>query len=307
MLATPPLVSIITVNFNQTEMTCALLQSIRAQEFRNLEVIVVDNGSAEHPGATIQARFPEVLFLRSEINLGFAGGNNIGIGAARGQYLFFVNNDTEIPPHCIQQLVDFLNNTPQCGAVSPLLYYFTPSDPPLIQYAGMTPVSDLTARNTTVGARCTDTGQFTAPVPTAYAHGAAMMIPARVVQEVGTMYPPFFLYYEELDWCERIRAAGYEIWVQPLAKMYHKEGHTVGPNSPLKTYFIHRNRLLFMARNRRSALGLFYCYMWLVVFPKNSIVFVLKNDWRNAKALAQAMLWYFGGVKNQYERLVPAK
>jgi GT2 family glycosyltransferase len=307
MLATPPLVSIITVNFNQTEMTCALLQSIRAQEFRNLEIIVVDNGSTQHPGATIQARFPEVLFLRSETNLGFAGGNNIGIGAARGQYLFFVNNDTEIPPHCIQQLVDFLQTNPQCGAVSPLLYYFTPADPPLIQYAGMTQVSDITARNTTVGARCTDTGQFTQPSPTAYAHGAAMMIPARVVQEAGAMYPAFFLYYEELDWCERIRAAGYEIWVQPLAKMYHKEGHTVGTNSPLKTYFIHRNRMLFMARNRRSALWVFYCYIWLVVFPKNSIVFILKKDWRNAQALLQAMLWYFGGVPNPYERLVPAK
>ncbi len=305
-MVSPPLVSIITVNFNQTEMTCALLQSIREQEFRNLEIIVVDNGSSNDPGAIIQARFPEVIFLRSTTNLGFAGGNNIGIGAARGQYLFFVNNDTEIPRYCIQQLADFLQANPKCGVVSPLLYYFTPS-PSLIQYAGMTPVSNVTARNNTVGARTVDTGQFTQPVPTAYAHGAAMMVPARVVQEVGTMYPPFFLYYEELDWCERIRAAGYEIWVQPLAKMYHKEGHTVGPNSPLKTYFIHRNRMLFMARNRRSALWLFYGYIWMVVFPKNLIIFILKKDWPNLKALSQAMLWYFGGIKNQYERLVPAK
>ena len=306
MLATPPLVSIITVNFNQTQMTCALLQSIREQEFRDLEIIVVDNGSSNDPGATIQARFPEVIFLRSTTNLGFAGGNNIGIGAARGQYLFFVNNDTEIPRHCIQQLADFLQANPKCGAVSPLLYYFTPA-PALIQYAGMTPVSNVTARNSTVGARTVDHGQFAQPTPTAYAHGAAMMVPARVVQEVGTMYPPFFLYYEELDWCERIRAAGYEIWVQPLAQIYHKEGHTVGPNSPLKTYFIHRNRMLFMARNRRSALWLFYGYIWMVVFPKNLIIFILKKDWPNAKALSQAMLWYFGGIKNQYERLAPVK
>ena len=161
-MATPPIVSVITVNFNQTAHTCALLQSIREQDFGALEVIVVDNASTENPAEFIQSGFPEVIFLRSETNLGFAGGNNIGIGAAKGQYLFFVNNDTEIPQGCIQYLVDFLKHTPDCGAVSPMIYYFKTesNNAPLIQYAGMTPVSNITARNTIVGERSPDTGQY---------------------------------------------------------------------------------------------------------------------------------------------------
>jgi GT2 family glycosyltransferase len=297
-------VSIITVNYNQTGLTLALLQSIVAQDFEDVETIVVDNGSKEDPFPAITTQFPQVICVRSATNLGFAGGNNKGIGLAKGRYLFFVNNDTEIPNGCIAQLVGWATANPRCGAVSPMIYYY-PASEKRIQYAGMTPISRLTARNATIGEGALDHGQFGQPTLTAYAHGAAMLVPSTVLEKVGTMYEQFFLYYEELDWCARMHRAGYETWVQPQATIVHKESASVGTNSPLKTYFMHRNRLLFMQRNHPNGLLAFYAYMILVATPKNILAFGLKKEWSNARALAQAMAWFFLGVGNRFEKLVP--
>ncbi len=300
----PPLVSIITVNYNQTALTLALLQSIALQDFRDVEVIVVDNGSIEDPGAAIAAHFPGVVYVRCATNLGFAGGNNRGIGHACGRYLFFINNDTEVPEGCIATLVAWAEAHPECGAVSPMIYYF-PAEKKLIQYAGMTAVSPITARNATLGAGQLDSGQFDRPFLTAYTHGAAMLVPRAVLEQVGPMHEQFFLYYEELDWCTRIQRAGYEIWVQPQATIAHKESASVGANSPLKTYFLHRNRMLFMQRNHRAGIVGFYAYMLAVALPKNLLRFALKKDWPNARALLQATAWFFLRIGNHYEKLVP--
>ena len=142
--------------------------------------------------------YEEVRFLRSDENLGFAGGNNIGIRASNGDFLFFVNNDAEVPAGAIHRLLDLYQEVPDLGAVSPLLCYYNENPgqaPDLIQYAGTTYVHPLTARNRTLGEKEPDRGQFSSPKPTAYAHGAAMMIPRSVIERVGLMPENFFLYY----------------------------------------------------------------------------------------------------------------
>lgn len=301
-----PLVSIITVNFNQTDVTCAMLDSVRRQHYPSVETIVVDNGSAENPARRISADYPEVRFIRSAQNLGFAGGNNLGVKISRGEYLFFVNNDTELTPDCIDRLIDFAQSRPDMGAVSPLICYFSQPGQTIdtIQYAGMTRVSDITARNKTVGALQADRGQFAHPILTHYTHGAAMLVPRRVIDTVGSWPTDFFLYYEELDWCERIRRAGWSLWVEPRARIYHKESLTVSRMGPVKTYFMHRNRILFMRRNRPDQLLKFHLYYWGVILPKSSALLLLRGEWHNFIALWQATVYAYWGVVNPFERLV---
>jgi GT2 family glycosyltransferase len=269
-------VSIITLNYNETPTTCALLDSIRRQHYRDVEVIVVDNASRENPEDLFRERYPEVHFIRSMENLGFAGGNNLALPLATGDYLFFLNNDTELAPDCIQRMVDFLQNRPNVGLLSPLICYFPeqhlhdPCSLPLIQYAGMTPVSALTGRNQTIGAHTRDRGQFTHARETAYAHGAAMMMPKKVLDQVGAMWEGYFIYYEELDWAERVRKAGLEVWIEPGGRVWHKESLTIDKMGAVKTYYMARNRVLFM-RRQRSGPGLvgFFGYLGLVVAPAN--------------------------------------
>lgn len=286
-----PKVSIITVNYNQAEETCALLESIRQQDYPAVEMLVIDNASRENPEQLILQRFPEVIFLRSEQNLGFAGGNNLALPYATGDYLFFVNNDAELTDGCIQQMLAVFREQPKAGMVSPLICYMhVNGQPDVIQYAGMTQVNPLTGRNYTVGNKETHSGQFTESTQTAYAHGAAMMIPRRVLEEVGPMDEGFFLYYEELDWCERIRRAGWQVWVQPLAKVYHKESLTVGKMGPLKTYYLTRNRIRFMQRNfsRRQLLS-FHLFLLLVTIPKNTALYVWRGEWENLRAFLRGV------------------
>ncbi len=292
-----PLVSIITVNYNQAEVTCALLDSIRRQDYRNVEVFVVDNGSRENPAALFAARYPEAHFIRSEQNLGFAGGNNLALAEARGAYLFLVNNDAELTGGCIRRLLDRFGSVPDLGIVSPLICYFPEKDRPydLIQYAGMTPVNPFTARNRTTGNRQPDRGQFSEPQPTGYAHGAAMMVHRRVLDRVGPMDEDFFLYYEEVDWCERIRRAGFSVWVEPRARVYHKESLTVQKLGTLKTYYLNRNRVRFMRRNYGGwRLGVFYAFLFLVTVPKNVVLYLIRGELANLGAFLRGIRWNFG-------------
>jgi hypothetical protein len=294
-----PLVSIITVNFNEPAVTCELLGSIRKVKYRNLEIIVVDNGSSENPQELLKKHYPEVKFIRSEKNLGFAGGNNLGIQASSGDFLFFLNNDAELTDGAIETLLALFEAVPRAGIASPKICYHNAkpgSEPDVIQYVGTTHVHPLTARNSTPGAGEIDNGQFSKAKPTAYAHGAAMIVPRQVVDQVGLMSEVFFLYYEELDWCEQIRRAGYEIYVEPNAKVYHKESYSVKKTSALKTYYLNRNRLLFMRRNRSGNQWRVFCvFLILFTLPKNTLSFLLKGDWKNLKAFWKAIRWNFTG------------
>jgi GT2 family glycosyltransferase len=292
---TEPLISIITVNYNGLDMTLDLLKSIDKQSYKNIEIFVVDNASREDPAMFFQKNHPEVKFIRSEKNLGFAGGNNLAVKEAKGDFLFFINNDAEITEGCLDKLVALFKEKPKLGIVSPLLLYFNESkgsDKDLIQYAGTTRVDSVTARNRTLGEKERDNGQFNTATETAYAHGAAMMIKRQVVDNVGIMFEDFFLYYEELDWCERIRKAGYDIYVEPRARVYHKESASVGQMSTLKTFYINRNRIYFMRRNFGGInLLLFSLFLFFITIPKNVLMFLLRGQVDHAKVFLKAVWW----------------
>ncbi len=285
-----PLVSIITVNYNQTDVTCEMLDSVRRLSYPAIEVIVVDNGSSENPAEKIKQVYPAAKLISSEQNLGFAGGNNLGIEAAAGQYLFFVNNDTVLTPDIIENLLKPFEEVENMGVVSPKIYYY--DQPELIQYAGYTPINPCTARNRTIGQFEEDKGQYEKPHSVPYAHGAAMMVSRKVVDKVGMMPDFFFLYYEEFDWCEHIRKAGFEVFYEPKAKIYHKESVSVGRLSPLKTYYLSRNRILFMRRNAsRMNLMLFTLFLVIFTIPKNLISFLICGELSLAQSFLRGILW----------------
>lgn len=295
-------VSVITVNFNQAEVTQAMLLSIKnTNTYRNIEIIVVDNGSETDASIILSSLFPEVVFIRSAVNLGFAGGNNLGISHATGDYFFLVNNDTEFTPGLVQKLVEVLEQHPGVGMVSPRINYF--ADKELIQYAGFTPINYFTCRNITIGKYQRNGDYFnTITGPTAYAHGAAMMAKKEATDKAGLMFENYFLYYEEMDWCERIKKAGYEIWMRGDAVIYHKESATVGKSSLVKTYFMIRNRLLFIRRNAPPFAALvFYIYFILMVVPRNYLSYIIKGEYGNIGCLFNAIWWNMRHKKDSKE------
>jgi GT2 family glycosyltransferase len=293
------LVSIITVNFNQSYITEQLLNSIsETNTYSAIEVIVVDNGSTVNSVPEWTLKYPDITFIRSDKNLGFAGGNNLGINAAKGEYYFLVNNDTEFTPGLVQILVETLEGNSRIGMVSPKIRYF--DQPHMLQYMGFTDMNYYTARNDSIGQFETDKGQYDHLTGrTGYAHGAAMMVKKECIDKAGLMAENFFLYYEEFDWCDRIKRAGYEIWLQTAALIYHKESVSVGKVSALKEFFMNRNRILFIRRNAPLGARLFfYIYFTSLVAPRNILNYIKIGHKDFIGWLLKAIWWNITQSKN---------
>lgn len=284
------MVSIIVLAYNQLKVTCEFIDSARSLEYPNYEIIMVDNASKEDPTSIIQSRYPEVRLIRNQVNLGFSGGNNVGINAARGDYFLIINNDTEVVPDLIERMLEPFGKDARVGVVSPKIRYH--SHPHIIQYAGYTEMNPFTGRNKTIGLMEEDKGQFDTPGHTAYAHGAAMMVKREIVEKVGLMPDIFFIYYEELDWSAQIRRAGYQVYYQPTALIFHKESATAGKESPMKVYFHNRNRILFMRRNTNAFQFMLFLLFYLVfAVPKNIIKYALKGQLEHLRNFFKGLVW----------------
>jgi GT2 family glycosyltransferase len=288
------LISIITVNFNQPKATLELLKSIELHyPDSNIEIILVDNGSSENKENDFKDCNKNVNYIRSEQNLGFAGGNNLGIRHAKGRYLFLVNNDTEFTPGLMETLAGSLNQNTNIGIISPKINYY--DKPEVLQYAGFTEMNYYTCRNRCIGQFEIDAGQYDKIISkTGYIHGAAMMVRADILKTSGLMADNFFLYYEEMDWCERIRKAGFEVWINTNALIYHKESLSVGKNSALKEFFMNRNRILFIRKNAKLQQRIFfYFYFILFVCPRNCLKYIKDKQPGFIPVLLSAIKWNF--------------
>lgn len=294
MTSEKPLVSIISVNFNQTEVTKELLRSLRHVTYPSIEVIVVDNGSVDRSIESIASEFPEVTLISTGKNLGFAGGNNVGIRAAKGDFLLLLNNDTEVVPGFLEPMVEVLQTMPHAGMATPKIIYHNRAE--TIQYAGSSRISSITGRGVRIGYMETDKGQYDKVYRTELGHGACLLVSRAVVNKVGLMPEQYFLYYEEHDWTETAKENGFLVYYVGTSKIYHKESISTGKNSPLKTYYMSRNRILF-ARRHSTKLNLFFAtlYIVLIAAPKNVLQYCFSGDRQNLSAYIKGLLWHITG------------
>jgi GT2 family glycosyltransferase len=284
-----PLVSIITLNYNQASVTAEFLESTKNLLYQNLEILVCDMSSSVNPATVFNAAdYPNTRLLLSDENLGFAGGNNWGMRQSKGDFIFIVNNDTELTPDIIERLLQPFFQNSAIGVVCPKIKYF--ADRRIIQYAGFRQMNPYTGRTSTIGDMETDNGQYNISGPTYGAHGCAMMVKKTVIEKTGMFPEKFFLYYEEWDWSARIQKAGYLIWYQSEATIYHKESMTVGKENPLKTFYHTRNRILYIRRNSSFfQLVIFTFFFTFLAIPK-AVFTYLKN-----RQLPQ-LKWFLKGV-----------
>lgn len=284
------LVSIISVDYNSHSDTYEFLESLRKSTYPDVEIILVDNASRENPEEEIRKRFPEVHFIRSIENRGFAAGNNLGLKVAKGDYILFLNNDTIVPAEFIGEMVEFMQQNPKVGMASPKVLY---ADGKTLQYTGALRINPLTGRGKRLGLFEPDQGQYDKVYPTDLPHGAALIVPRYVIDKIGPMPEIYFLYYEEHDWCEQARKAGYPMWYVGTSSIIHKESvSTGGAESYLKVYYLNRNRILYLRRNY-SGLTLFAGIMFYLAlaFPKNILKYTLNRQWHLLKALKDGLAW----------------
>jgi GT2 family glycosyltransferase len=292
-----PLVSIITIHYNHIADTIDFLESAALLTYKPVEIIVVDNASQKEPiTEEVKKRYPSTTFIRTEKNLGFAGGNNVGMKAAHGEYFFFLNNDTLLPHDLFESVVSFMKAHPDAGMASPKVLY---PDRVTIQYAGAVAINPMTGRGKRIGLFEKDNGQYDREYKTDLGHGAALIVPRKVAELIGPMPEVYFLYYEEHDWCMSAQRHGYNMYYIGTSHIIHKESiSTGGDESPQKTYYLTRNRLLFMRRNFSGA-KFFAGVLFFIVLaiPKNTLGFLLKGRTDLVKA-------YFKGIRSNLETSV---
>lgn len=293
-----PLVSIISINFNQPAVTAEMIESVRKVSYPNVELIIVDNASSKGNVDELKTEYPEIILIKSKENLGFAGGNNLGIKQSKGEYILLLNNDTEVDPGFMEPLIAKFQSNPSIGAISPKIYFH--HTPNMLQFTGISEISKYTTRSEGWGFGKMDQGQFDEDKETYFAHGAAMIIPRKVIEEVGMMAEIYFLYYEEMDWGQRIRNAGYKIFYVHNSKIFHKESVSTGKESPLKTYYMNRARIIYMRRNVKGFdLLIAFMYQNFIAIPKNLVMYLVKGKMILFKAYVRAVIWNIKNVFNK--------
>ena len=254
----------VVLSYNGREDTLAALASLGG-----IETVVVDNGSTDGSTDAVEERFPEVELVRAGVNLGFAGGNNVGIRRAldRGaEWVLLVNNDAAVEPGILDALSAAAAARPDAGVLA-CKVLFADADRLWYAGAGFDPYLGRSRHDGFGGPDAPDApGE---PGDTVRATGAGMAVSRAAIEVAGLLDEELFLYVEDLEWCLRIRAAGFAVVYVPEARVRHRvSAATGGAGSPTAAYYETRNMLSVVERFRPLPRGLTGVRRALVVAPR---------------------------------------
>jgi GT2 family glycosyltransferase len=246
-----PSVTIVLLNWNSWKDTVECIESCRKLSYPDFQILIVDNGSSDGSEALLRERFPEIEFIQTGANLGFAGGNNVGIRHALehgADYVWLLNNDTIVDPDALTPLVQAAGSEKKIGMVGSKIVYY--DSPRLLWYAGAVLDPRKPHRPSHLGLNEEDRGQYDLTCQTGYVTGCSLLASKEMLAEVGLLDAELFLYFEDVDWSARAKAAGWKLMYCPGSLVYHKVSiSTGGAASPTLLYYTSRNRLYFIKRN----------------------------------------------------------
>ena len=254
------LVYIILLNYNGYSDTIACVQSLRKVTYESFKIVVVDNASTDDSEKILRRELGDCTIIQSGSNEGFAHGNNIGIEYALdngADYVLLLNNDTTVEPDFLERMVDNFT-TEEVGLVGSKIKYY--SEPEYLWFAGGgINWFKFISEHYHVGKRDSDVQQAKAKVE--FVTGCCMLISAKALKDVGLLPEFYFMYYEDVDYCVRLKEKGYEIIYEPEAVIYHKVGMSAGgEESAFAIKWTTRNRLVFMRlyKNKVSKITFFF-------------------------------------------------
>lgn len=282
-------VLIIILNWNGKADTLDCVKSLKKLKDQKFDILVVDNGSIDNSAAEISRAYPEVNMICLNENLGYVGGNNVGLKYALSRdyaYMLLLNNDTEVSETFLNRLLSIAESNSKIGVLSPVICYFDPREF-IWSAGGKVDFKHWQSDMISMGKNIQEYGR-TSPYPVDFVTGCALLVKREVVEKVGLLDDRFFAYYEDVEWCVRIRKAGFEVVVVPDSRIWHKVSPQKRASSPIVTYYMTRNRLLFM---RLAGSG---CRKIIRVALFENIRTVLswsiKPKWRNKRILRKAVL-----------------
>ncbi|MBP1043659.1 glycosyltransferase family 2 protein [Vagococcus sp. BWB3-3] len=289
-------VAIIVLNYNNAADTVECLKSINQLTYDNYHTIVVDNHSTDDSISVLQREYPSLDLIASSINGGYAYGNNLAIKRARQEeydYVCILNNDVIVEPDFLSQLVTYGNEHPEAGVIGPRICEY--EDDSLIESAGST--VDLNyGKVTRLFHKENEEVVQGRIIPCDYIGGACMLVSMEVINQVGYIPEDYFLFYEENEWCLKIKQAGYDVVCVADAKVIHKGSASINKVSGLSEYFMYRNLVIFIRRNGTLMNKLIF-YPYIALFSLKSGM-TKADGWRFSR-------YFWDGItnKNKYQNL----
>lgn len=299
-------VFIIVVNYNNYNDTIECVESLKDIDYENYQIIIIDNGSQNDSYDELKKKLPNCLIMRSDKNLGFAGGNNLGIKYALtngADYILLLNNDTIVEKDFLTYMVKAAEEDEKIGIVGGKINYYDKKD--CIWFAGGK-IDWLKFRVEHIGQREIDRGQYDKRCEITFMTGCCMLIKRKVFEKVGLLPEEYFMYFEDVDFCVRASEAGFKIIYEPKAKIYHKVGFSSGgEESPFALRWNNRNRILFMKKykyNVKKWSFIFTILFFIVTRCIRIIQFAIEGDIARAVAIIKGIkegLSYKGRTNNK--------
>jgi GT2 family glycosyltransferase len=293
----PPQVGLIIVNWNGLEHLKISLPSLQHQTDKNLTVYVVDNNSKDDSVKWMKKEHPEVVIIEAGKNLGFAGGNNLGIERALADgvdYTMLLNNDTEVEPDLVKNMVDYMEKNKKVGIIQPKLL--------LMDYRDTTDScgSWLTKTGFLIHFGCEekDGPLYSVDTPIFTIKGAAMMVRRVTLEKIGLFDDDFFAYFEETDLCWRSWLHGYEVHYAPVGIVYHKiGGSTKQIGSPVINYHSFKNRIMSLIKNLETKNLVWILPIHTVLIIGFSFIYFLAGRGRSGLSIYLAIGWNIAHFK----------
>ena len=247
-----PLISVVILNWNGIKVLEQCLSSLKGQTYVPLEIIVVDNASTDGSVDVVREEFPNVRLIVNERNLGFGGGNNIGIRAATGRYIMMLNNDTRLDPRCIEELKRAIEKGDRFGACASKILLEYEDD--LIDAAGIVVCPD----GLSIGRGRLEKGdRYNEETEVFFASDCACLYRREMLEDIGFYDEDFFAYADETDMGWRAHLAGWRCIYNPKAVVYHFHSASSGTYSSFKAFLVERNRIWVAVKSFPLSLLLF--------------------------------------------------
>lgn len=283
------LISIIIVNYNGKKWLKGCLDSLFTQTYKNFEIIFVDNASRDDSVKFIKEFYGEVKVILSRENLGFAGGNNLGIKYAKGKYILLLNNDTWVEKNYLEKYINAFQEIPSAASIQSKMILMNISDK--LDSCGSY-WSDSSFLYHYGYKQDKNLEKYNIIMPFFSNKGASMMIRKDVIDKIGLFDEDFWCYYEDTDFCSRAWLAGYECWYYPEAVMYHA-GY--GTAHVFQNYIVQfhnfKNKLLSFLKNFEVWTLAKTLPIYLILNILLSIFWLLQGKWKYFLALYQAIWW----------------
>jgi GT2 family glycosyltransferase len=302
MITTNDKVAIVILNWNSYDDTIECLNSLVDLDYPFFEVFLVDNGSKDNSLVRIEneyrrGKFPYIInILKSDRNLGFAGGNNIGIQKAYQEnfnYFWLLNNDTTVDPNALNELINEIKGDSKVGIVGSKIYYYGTD---IIWFAGGV-VNKYTGKTSHIGFKEKDKFQYNNIKEVDYISGCSLLFKKELIETAGYMSEDYFLYYEETDWNLRAHKCDWKIKYVPGSIIYHKVSVSSGGENnlaPYVDYFYLRNCYIMIKRNQSSLSQIIsLILLFFRFFKKMAKVYIFNLDRKKER-----IKYLFMGIKH---------